>query len=63
MKTYYDFMNEISEEELYDGLLGYGFFVEKLPPVFTAVEFLDYCKTNPGFKKNDEEYISIAVFN
>ena len=58
MKTYYDFMNAISSDELYDGLLGYGLFAEKLPPVFTAEAFLTYCKTNTGFEKKPKEYIS-----
>jgi len=62
-KSYYDLLNEISADELYDGLLGYGFFAEKLPPVFTTVQFLDYCKPNKTFKKkkalrsNDYDYI------
>lgn len=43
-KTYYDFIKEISADELYDGLLGYGLFSEKLPPIFTSKNFLDYCK-------------------
>lgn len=51
-------MNEITDDELYDGLLGYGLFSEKLPPAFTSVPFLDYCKTNPGFKKEKQDYIS-----
>ncbi|MDY2985512.1 MAG: RNA-directed DNA polymerase [Synergistes jonesii] len=58
MKTYYDFMNEISADELYEGLLGYGMFSEKLPPVFTAVPFLNYAKTNPGFKKDNQDYVT-----
>ena len=58
MKAYYDFMNEITAEELYDGLLGYGFFAEKLPPVFTADAFLAHCKTNPGFEKVHCEFIT-----
>ena len=58
MKAYYDFMKEISADELYDGLLGYGLFAEKLPPVFSAVPFLDYCKTNPGFKRIDQDFVS-----
>lgn len=39
-KKYTDFMDELSSDELYEGLLAYGFFAEKLPPVFTAVPFL-----------------------
>ena len=58
MKAYYDYMNDITADELYDGLLGYGFFSEKLPPVFTAEAFLAHCKTNPGFKKEHSEFIT-----
>lgn len=45
-KTYCQYLNEISAEELYEGLLGYGLFANKLPPVFTSVPFLNYCQTN-----------------
>lgn len=43
-KSYADFMDELSDDELYEGLLAYGFFAEKLPPIFTSVHFYDYCK-------------------
>ena len=45
-KRYVDFMAEISPSELYDRLVEYGMFAEKLPPVLTGKAFLDYCK-NP----------------
>ncbi len=45
MKHYYEYMNEISEDELFDGLLGYGMFSEKLPPVFSSEEFCKYYKS------------------
>ena len=32
-------MDEISEVALYEGLLAYGLFAEKLPPLFNAVSF------------------------
>jgi len=32
-KTYSDCMNELAENELFDGLLGYGLFAEKIPPI------------------------------
>lgn len=61
-KTYCDFMDEISADELYEGLLAYGFFAEKLPPVFTAVPFFEYCKTisNP-FESGWDDYITFRV--
>ena len=43
MKTYYDFMSEIEANELYDRLVAYGMFSEKLPPIFTGDLFLNYC--------------------
>lgn len=61
-KKYTDFMNEISSDELYEGLLAYGFFAEKLPPVFTAVPFFNYCKTiTDPFESGWNEYITFRV--
>jgi len=57
-KTYCDFMDEISTDELYEGLLGYGLFTEKLPPVFTAVPFYNYCETlSEPFECGGSDYI------
>lgn len=61
-KKYTDFMDEISSSELYEGLLAYGFFAEKLPPVFTAVPFFNYCKTiTEPFEAGWNEYITFRV--
>lgn len=61
-KKYSDFMDEISSDELYEGLLAYGFFAEKLPPVFTAIPFFNYCKTlSKPFEKGWNEYITFQV--
>lgn len=42
MKTYSSYMQEITKDELLEGLLGYGMFAEKLPPIFTSKPFYDY---------------------
>ncbi len=61
-KKYTDFMDEISCDELYEGLLAYGLFAEKLPPVFTAVPFFNYCKTiSDPFKAGWNEYITFRA--
>ena len=61
-KRYTDFMDEISSDELYEGLLAYGFFAEKLPPIFTAVPFFNYCKTvSESFEAGWNEYITFRV--
>ncbi len=52
MKSYIDYMNEISPDDLFDGLLGHGLFAEKLPPVFTSVKFCDYVKMNTTVIQN-----------
>lgn len=53
-KKYCEFLDEISADDLYEGLLGYGMFADKLPPVFTSKVFLDYCEAeNPVFSNKD----------
>ncbi|WP_303841338.1 hypothetical protein [Selenomonas ruminantium] len=42
MKSYIKCLEEISNEELLEGLLGYGMFSEKLPPVFSSISFYHY---------------------
>lgn len=61
-KKYTDFMDEISSDELYEGLLAYGFFAEKLPPIFTAVPFFNYCKTvSYPFEAGWNKYITFRA--
>ncbi|MGF0143994.1 RNA-directed DNA polymerase [Sharpea azabuensis] len=58
MKTYIDYMDEITPDELYKGLVGSGLFAEKLPPVFTSESFFDYCKNNnPTFRDKGRQYV------
>ena len=54
-KCYHEFTDEITPDEVYEGLLAYGLFTEKLPPIFTSEEFFKYCKTkkNPADKVTD----------
>lgn len=58
MKSYREYVDEISPEELLEGLLGYGLFAEKLPPVFSSVLFYEYCKQrNTNFQDKWYDYI------
>lgn len=60
-KKYAEYLEEISGDELYEGLLGYGMFANKLPPIFTSVPFYDYCKNNnPNFSKKWQDYVSYS---
>ncbi len=45
MRKYIEYKNEISDTDLYDGLVGYGLFAEKIPRFLTSVEFLAFTKT------------------
>lgn len=59
-KFYYDYINDISENEIFEGLLGFGMFSDKLPPFLTSEIFLEYCLKNPKEfnEKETNEYIN-----
>lgn len=59
MKKYCDYFNEITQDELFEGLLGYGLFTSKLPDIFSSESFYQYCKkNNPSYEfKKWHEYI------
>ncbi|MGL4949548.1 MAG: RNA-directed DNA polymerase [Anaeroplasmataceae bacterium] len=46
MNKYYEYMEEITKDEIFEGLLGHGLFSDKLPPIFSSVNFYNYCKKN-----------------
>jgi hypothetical protein len=45
MRKYIDYKDEISDSDLYDGLVGYGLFAEKIPNFLTSADFLAFTKT------------------
>lgn len=57
-KSYADHMNEISAEQLYEGLLAHGMFAEKLPPIFTSEPFFDYCNNlRHNFSESEKQFV------
>ncbi|MBL0687074.1 MAG: RNA-directed DNA polymerase [Sulfurospirillum sp.] len=59
-KSYSDNLDELGEEELFDGLLGYGLFAEKIPPFLSSEKFLSFCKSPPSgftFSTTQKKYI------
>ena len=53
-KSYSEYMDAISADELYKGLLAQGLFSEKLPPIFTSEEFYQYTLSlRQPFSKKD----------
>ena len=61
-KKYCEFMDEISADELYRGLLGYGMFANRLPPIFTSEAFYYYCEVAAPAYINKEwhNYVSFS---
>lgn len=44
MKSYSDYMYELSPSDVFDGLLGHGLFAEKIPPFLSSDDFCAYYK-------------------
>lgn len=63
MKSYSDYMEELSSDELLEGLLGYGLFAEKIPQVFSSKAFYDFyihelnAGHNLGLVNGDNDYV------
>ena len=38
-EKYYQYYLDISEDALFEGLLGYGMFSDRLPPIFSSADF------------------------
>lgn len=43
-KKYADYMDEISADDLYKGLLSYGLFSEKLPPILKVANSMSFAR-------------------
>ena len=59
MKKYINYLQEITKEDIRKGLLGFGMFADKLPAIFSAKPFYDYCeiKSFPTFEKIGRDYV------
>lgn len=44
---YSSYINEISPDELFEGLLGYGLFSDKIPPFLSSVQFFEHQNAHP----------------
>lgn len=58
MKKYYHYTQEITSDELYDGLVGCGLFADKIPNFLSSEDFLLYSKTlSLSGVKDSRDYI------
>lgn len=67
-KKYSDFLREITSEDLFRGLLGYGLFAEKLPPCFTSVPLFYFYKEpfaneNNNVNGNNKKWHDFIIFD
>jgi hypothetical protein len=56
-------MSKISKDALLEGLLGYGMFAEKIPPIFTSKSLYDYCIANGYSWSNKDPHSVISYEN
>ena len=57
---YYQFLDNISGDELFKSFVGYGMFPEKLPPIFTSLHWLHFFEKNiatMSFPERPTQYI------
>ena len=57
--TYYECIKQITSEEIFDGLLGFGLFSERLPPFLTSEPYLNYAKKH---RNENNKYSSQFIF-
>ena len=51
-------MSELSPDDIYEGLLCYGMFSDKIPPCFTSKSFYEYCVSKKGnFENREYKYV------
>lgn len=57
-KLYIDFINELTKDEIYEGLLAFGLFSDKIPPFLSSESFYEYCKElRQPFEDKAQQYI------
>ena len=62
--TYSDCMNKISKDDIFNGLLGFGLFPDRLPPFLTSLPYLNYAMRTPfpdKKYKSKEDVIPINI--
>lgn len=57
-KKYYEYLDELSEKRLYEGLLGYGLFSDKIPNFLSTKSFYKFCSLQePKFEQKHFKHI------
>lgn len=57
--SYIECLSELSDEDVFRGLLGFGMFAEQIPPLFSSEVFFEYCqKHKPKFNTKYADYVT-----
>lgn len=57
-----DYYDEITQDDLFEGLLGYGMFANKLPPIFTSHALYEYAVNKRWMpRKKSRGYVSFVA--
>lgn len=63
MKKYYQYYLDISEDALFEGLLGYGMFSDRLPPIFSSADFFEKSSKIEQYLQSDKKCHDYLSFN
>ena len=63
LKSYADFLKQISAHDLFEGILGYGMFADKLPPCFTSVPLYQFYERRKGQNLERRTWHNYIVFD
>lgn len=63
MKSYVDYMKELTPDDIYKSLVGYGLFADKLPPCFTSEKLYSAIANCPQDKKPHDHIIYDNIRN
>jgi hypothetical protein len=45
MKTYFEYIDDLTDDDIFDSLVGFGLFAEKIPSFLSSEDFLKYIKS------------------
>ena len=63
MKKYYQYYLDITGDKLFEGLLGYGMFSDRLPPIFSSTDFFEKSSKIEQHLQSDKKCHDYLSFN
>ena len=63
MKKYYQYYLDITGDKLFEGLLGYGMFSDRLPPILSSTDFFEKSSKIEQYLQSDKKCHDYLSFN